>query len=207
MSGGPTMTFDAIDYSTASPIVRITLNRPERLDAINRQLIADLRQAVIAANEDSTVRAMILSGAGRAFCAGFDLDWGARAEDATQREMAGNWDPVRDYEGMSRNVRVFMSLWESPKPVIAQIHGWCVGGGTDMALCSDLIYMAEDAQIGYPPARIWGDPTAVRLWYRLGLETAKRLMLTGQSLSGTDAVRLGLASGCAPAAELPTMVD
>jgi enoyl-CoA hydratase len=201
------MTFDAIDYSTAGPIVRITLNRPERLNAINRQLIADLRQAVIAANEDSTVRVIILSGAGRAFCAGYDLDWGTRAEDATQREMAGHWDPVRDYEGMSRNVRVFMSLWESPKPVIAQIHGWCVGGGTDMALCADLIYMAEDAQIGYPPARVWGEPTSVMWVYRLGLEHAKRLMLTGESLSGAEAERVGLASKAVPAAELPAVVD
>ena len=128
------MTFEAIDYAAADGIARITLNRPARLNAINRRLISDLRDAVIAANEDGAVRVMVLSGAGRAFCAGYDLDWGTRAEDATQREMSGHWDPLRDYEGMSRNVRVFMSLWESPKPVIAQIHGWCVGGGTDMAL-------------------------------------------------------------------------
>jgi enoyl-CoA hydratase len=108
---------------------------------------------------------------------------------------------------MSRNVRAFMSLWESPKPVIAQVHGWCVGGGTDMALCADLIYMAEDAQIGYPPARIWGEPTTVMWVYRLGLETAKRLMLTGQSLSGRDAERLGLASAAVPASELDTTVN
>jgi enoyl-CoA hydratase len=194
-------------YSAADGIARITLNRPERLNAINAMLTDELRRAVIAANEDAAVRVIILSGAGRAFCAGYDLDWGTRAEDATQRAMSGNWDPVRDYLGMSRNVRAFMSLWESPKPVIAQVHGWCVGGGTDMALCSDLIYMADDAQIGYPPARVWGEPTTVMWAYRLGLETAKRLMLTGQSLSGTEAVRLGLASASAPADELPAVVD
>jgi enoyl-CoA hydratase/carnithine racemase len=201
------MTFETVAYSATDGIARITLNRPERLNAINRQLISDLREAVAAANEDGAVRVMVLSGAGRAFCAGYDLDWGTRAEDATQREMAGNWDPVRDYEGMSRNVRVFMSLWESPKPVIAQIHGWCVGGGTDMALCADLIYMAEDAQIGYPPARVWGEPTSVMWVYRLGLEHAKRLMLSGESLSGSEAERIGLASKAAPAAELPSVVD
>ena len=201
------MAFEAIDYTAEDGIARITLNRPERLNAINRKLISDLREAVIAANEDSEVRVIVLSGAGRAFCAGYDLDWGTRAEDATQREMAGHWDPVRDYEGMSRNVRVFMSLWESPKPVIAQIHGWCVGGGTDMALCADLIYMAEDAQIGYPPARVWGEPTSVMWVYRLGLEHAKRLMLSGESLSGSEAARLGLASKALPAAELPSVVD
>jgi len=201
------MTFEAIDYAAADGIARITLNRPARLNAINRRLISDLRDAVIAANEDGAVRVMVLSGAGRAFCAGYDLDWGTRAEDATQREMSGHWDPVRDYEGMSRNVRVFMSLWESPKPVIAQIHGWCVGGGTDMALCADLIYMAEDAQIGYPPARVWGEPTSVMWVYRLGLEHAKRVMLSGESLSGSEAERIGLASKAVPAEQLPSVVD
>jgi enoyl-CoA hydratase len=201
------MTFETVAYSATDGIARITLNRPERLNAINRQLISDLREAVAAANEDGAVRVIVLSGAGQAFCAGYDLDWGTRAEAATQREMAGNWDPVRDYEGMSRNVRVFMSLWESPKPVIAQIHGWCVGGGTDMALCADLIYMAEDAQIGYPPARVWGEPTSVMWVYRLGLEHAKRVMLSGESLSGSEAERIGLASKAAPAAELPSVVD
>ena len=201
------MTFESIDYSAADGIARIVLNRPERLNAINRRLISDLREAVIAANEDEAARVIVLSGAGRAFCAGYDLDWGTRAEDATQREMAGHWDPVRDYEGMSRNVRVFMSLWESPKPVIAQIHGWCVGGGTDMALCADLIYMAEDAQIGYPPARVWGEPTSVMWVYRLGLEHAKRLMLSGESLSGAEAERIGLASKAVPAADLPSVVE
>ncbi|TMB70382.1 MAG: crotonase/enoyl-CoA hydratase family protein [Chloroflexi bacterium] len=201
------MTFESIDYSAADGIARIVLNRPERLNAMNRRLISDLREAVIAANEDEAARVIVFSGAGRAFCAGYDLDWGTRAEDATQREMAGHWDPVRDYEGMSRNVRVFMSLWESPKPVIAQIHGWCVGGGTDMALCADLIYMAEDAQIGYPPARVWGEPTSVMWVYRLGLEHAKRLMLSGESLSGAEAERIGLASKAVPAADLPSVVE
>ena len=201
------MTFETIDFSDADGVARIVLNRPERLNAINGRLIADLRDAVIAANEDSAVRVIVLGGAGRAFCAGYDLDAGTRLEDATQRAQGGNWDPVRDYQGMSRNVRVFMSLWESPKPVIAQIHGWCVGGGTDMALCADLIYVADDAQIGYPPARVWGEPTTVMWVYRLGLEHAKRLMLTGESLSGAEAERVGLASRAVPAAELPSVVD
>ncbi len=196
------MTCETIDYSTDAGIARLTLNRPERMNAINGQLVTDLRAAVIAANEDSSVRVMILSGTGRAFCAGYDLDWGTKAEDASQRAMSGQWDPVRDYLGMSRNVRAYMSLWESPKPVIAQVHGWCVGGGTDLALCSDLIYMADDAQIGYPPARVWGEPTTMMWVYRLGLEHAKRLMLSGESLSGADAERLGLASKAVPRAQL-----
>jgi enoyl-CoA hydratase/carnithine racemase len=201
------MNLETIDYSSEGGVARIILNRPERLNAINTQLVADLRTAVAAANDDPSVRAMILSGAGRAFCAGYDLDWGTKAEDASQRAMSGLWDPVRDYLGMSRNVRSYMTLWESPKPVIAQVHGWCVGGGTDLALCSDLIFMAEDAQIGYPPARVWGEPTTMMWVYRLGLEHAKRLMLTGESLSGVEAARLGLASRAVPADALPAEAE
>ncbi|MDP9237101.1 MAG: crotonase/enoyl-CoA hydratase family protein [Chloroflexota bacterium] len=197
------MTFETIDYDVRDGIARLVLNRPERMNAINTQLVADLRRAIAAANDDGSVKVMILSGAGRAFCAGYDLDWGTKAEDASQKAMSGQWDPVRDYMGMSRNVRAYMSIWESPKPVIAQVHGWCVGGGTDLALCSDLIFMAEDAHIGYPPARIWGEPTTVMWVYRLGLEHAKRLMLTGESLSGVEAERLGLASRAVPADRLP----
>ncbi len=200
------MALETINYSTADGIAGIVLNRPERLNAISRQLTADLREAVRTANEDAGVRVIVLSGAGRAFCAGYDLDWGTKAEDATQRALGGQWDPVRDFLGMSQNVRAFMSLWESPKPVIAQVHGWCVGGGTDMALCSDLIYMAEDAQIGYPPARVWGEPTTVMWVYRLGLERAKRQMLTGEALTGVEAEQAGLASKAVPEAELPATV-
>jgi len=201
------MTFETIDYSTDGALARIVLNRPQRLNAINAQMTTDLHDAVQLATDDDAVRVIVLSGAGRAFCAGYDLDWGTKAEDAAQRSMSGNWDPVRDYLGMSRNVRAFMSLWECPKPVIAQVHGWCVGGGTDMALCSDLIYMADDARIGYPPARIWGEPTTAMWIYRLGLEHAKRLMLTGESLTGIDAERLGLASSSVPEADLASTVE
>ena len=196
------MSFETIDYSTSDGIARLVLNRPERMNAINTQLVTDLRSAVVAANDDSAVRVLILSGAGRAFCAGYDLDWGTKAEDASQKAMSGQWDPVRDYLGMSRNVRAYMSLWESPKPVIAQVHGWCVGGGTDLALCSDLIYMSEDAQIGYPPARIWGEPTTMMWVYRLGMEHAKRLMLSGESLTGVEAERVGLVSKAVPVDQL-----
>ena len=153
------MTYSTLLYSVANGVARITLNRPERLNAITADLTRELREAVLAANEDHAVRVIVLAGAGRAFCAGYDLDWGTKAEDAAQRSLSGGWDPVRDYLGMSRNVRSFMSFWESPKPTIAQLHGWCVGGGTDMALCCDLIYVAEDVRIGYPPARAWGEPT------------------------------------------------
>jgi enoyl-CoA hydratase len=198
---------EAVNYEAQDRVARITLDRPERLNAINTRLVQDLRAALQAANDDPDVRVVVLRGAGRAFCAGYDLDWGTKAEDASQRAAAGLWDPVRDYLGMSRNVRAYMALWESPKPVIAQVHGWCVGGGTDMALCCDLIMAAEDARIGYPPARVWGEPTTVMWVYRLGLEHAKRLMLTGEALTGADAARLGLASAALPAGDLGRAVD
>ena len=201
------MTFETIDYSSDNAIGRVVLNRPKRLNAINARMTSDLQDAIRLATDDPSTKVIVLSGAGRAFCAGYDLDWGTKAEDATQRALSGNWDPVRDYLGMSRNVRAFMSLWECPKPVIAQVHGWCVGGGTDMALCSDLIYMAEDAKIGYPPARVWGEPTTVMWIYRLGLEHAKRLMLSGESLTGVEAERLSLASKAVPEANLSETVD
>jgi enoyl-CoA hydratase len=200
------MSYETIDYAVDGAIARIMLNRPQQLNAITAQMTMELRAAVVRANEDGAVRVIVLSGAGRAFCAGYDLDWGTKAEDAAQSEH-GLWDPVRDYLAMSNNVRAFMSLWESPKPVIAQVHGWCVGGGTDMALCSDLIYMAEDAKIGYPPARVWGEPTTVMWVYRLGLEHAKRLMLSGQPLTGREAERLGLVSKAVPEADLSAVVD
>ncbi len=195
-----------IDIDSGEGIGRIVLNRPERLNAINGQLVADLRGALAAHNDNPDVRVIVLSGAGRAFCAGYDLAWGTKAEDSVQRAMGGQWDPVRDYVGMSRNVRSYMQLWESPKPVIAQVHGWCVGGGTDLALCSDLIFMAEDARIGYPPARVWGEPTTMMWVYRLGMEHAKRLVLTGESLTGEEAVRVGLATMAAPADQLASEV-
>jgi enoyl-CoA hydratase len=152
------MPEDAVLYETRGALAFVTLNRPQRLNAIDFALIEGLEEAVARANREPEVRVIVLRGAGRAFCAGYDLQMAPSAE-AQAQERSGGWDPVADFRMMSRNVRAFMSLWESRKPVIAQVHGWCVGGGTDLALCSDLIFMAEDARIGYPPSRVWGTPT------------------------------------------------
>ena len=195
-----------IDYSTRGAVAFVTLNRPERLNAINRELTAKLEEAVARANRDQDVRVIVLGGAGRAFCAGYDLQ-GAPQAEVTAQERTGGWDPVMDFRAMSANVRAFMSLWESRKPAIAQVHGWCVGGGTDLALCADLIFMDEDARIGYPPARIWGTPTTCMWVYRLGLEHAKRIMLTGEALDGREAERLGLVSKAVPADRLAPEVE
>jgi enoyl-CoA hydratase len=112
-----------------------------------------------------------------------------------------------DYQMMSRNVRGFMSLFHANKPVVCKVHGFCVAGGTDMALCSDLLVIAEDAKIGYPPARVWGTPTTNVWVHRLGPEKAKRLLFTGDCLNGKEAYAWGLATECAPAEELDSRFE
>jgi enoyl-CoA hydratase len=185
---------------TEGAVATLTLNRPARLNTIVPELIAELNGALDRAQADRDVRVIRLRGAGRSFCAGYDIGWGA--EMMREAESGGPWDPVLDYEGMSRYVDTYMRLWRSPKPVIAQVHGFCVGGGTDFALCSDLIVCAEDCRIGYPPARVWGSPTTAMWIYRLGLERAKRLLLTGDPIDGRRAVEWGLASEAVPEAQL-----
>jgi enoyl-CoA hydratase len=187
-------------YEAGEGVATLTLNRPDRLNTIVPELIEDLHGALEQASQDRDVHAIRLRGAGRVFCAGYDIAWGA---DAMEGEAAHDvWDPIADYQRMSRFVDAYMELWRSPKPVIAQVHGYCVGGGTDFALCSDLIVCAEDCRIGYPPARVWGSPTTSMWIYRLGLERAKRLLLTGDALDGRRAVEWGLASEAVPADQL-----
>jgi enoyl-CoA hydratase/carnithine racemase len=182
---------------TQGPVATFTLNRPERLNAITPAMIEALDAALAAALADDGVRVIRLRGAGRAFCAGYDLEWAA----ALMHED-DPWDPAADYRLMSRYVNSYMALWRSPKPVVAQVHGVCVGGGSDLALCSDLIVCAEDARIGYPPARVWGSPTTAMWFHRLGLERAKRLLLTGDAMDGRTAAEWGFASAAHPAGEL-----
>jgi enoyl-CoA hydratase len=187
-------------YERTGDVATLTLDRPERLNTITPELIEDLRAALEAACADDAIHAIRLRGAGRAFCAGYDIGWGAAVMEEAQ---AGRpWDPIADYTTMSRFVDAYMALWRSPKPVIAQVHGFCVGGGTDFALCCDLIVCADDCRIGYPPARVWGSPTTAMWIYRLGLERAKRLLLTGDALDGRRAVEWGLASESVPPDQL-----
>ena len=198
---------DEVLYEEDGSLAYITLNRPEKLNTLNGALLEAFSQAVDQAAASEPVRAIILRGAGRAFSGGYDLNPGGQRVSAPANRPNRRWDPVRDFQNMGRNVKRFMKLWEVPKPVIAQVHGWCVGGGTDLALCSDLIFMADDAYIGYPPARVYGTPTSMIWVYRLGLEAAKRYMLTGDAIDAPTALRLGLVSEIAPAAELPGIVE
>jgi enoyl-CoA hydratase len=190
-----------VGFDQDGAVATLTLDRPDRLNTITPELARDVQEALARANEDPSVRVMRLRGAGRVFCAGYDIDWGARMME--EAESGRPWDPMADLRNMSRFVQdTYMALWRSPKPVIAQVHGFCVGGGTDFALCSDLIACAENAYIGYPPARVWGSPTTAMWTYRLGLERSKRLLLTGDPLDGRTAVEWGLASLAVPADEL-----
>ena len=191
---------ETVLYEAADGVATLTLNRPERRNAITAELIDDLSAALARAQDDRDVRVVRLRGAGRAFCAGYDIGWGSEVMERAEADAP--WDPIADYAMMRRFVDAYMELWRSPKPVIAQVHGYCVGGGTDFALCSDLIVCAEDCRIGYPPARVWGSPTTAMWMYRLGLERSKRLLLTGDAIDGRRAVEWGLASEAVPADEL-----
>ncbi len=220
--------FETITYERDGRVARITLDRPERGNAITAEMPRELAACVERANLDPEVHAIALAGNGSGFCGGYDLiaaeamgelDSGSSEERraanteprgspldpatiAANHDPSRTWDPVVDYQMMSRNVRGFMSLFWSDKPVICKVHGYCVAGGTDMALCSDLIVAEDRAKIGYPPARVWGVPTTALWAHRIGPTRAKRLLLTGDSISGTEAVDWGLATEAAPAAQL-----
>ena len=212
-------------YAVTGRVARITLNRPERGNGITLDLPGELARCVECADLDPGVHVIALSGNGKGFCGGYDLVASAERMHAGGGERFGSagypsgsaldpavtarnhdpssvWDPVVDYQMMSRNVRGFMSLFNANKPVVCKVHGFCVAGGTDMALCSDLLVIAEDAKIGYPPARVWGSPTTSHWVFRIGIEKAKRLLFTGDCLNGREAVDWGLAIECAAADRL-----
>ena len=203
------MTFDTLLYETAERVATITLNRPERYNAIEARMPREIRAAVEQADADPDVHVIVVRGAGKGFCGGYDLKRYAERSDGERSGGAQTmpWDPTLDFAGMWRNTQDFMALWRARKPTIAQVHGAAVAGGSDIALCCDFLLMAEDARIGYPPARVWGVPTPAMWVYRLGPQAAKRLMMTGDLISGREAAQIGLALEAAPAAELDGAVE
>ena len=173
-------------------VARITFNRPEVLNAIDHEVPAMLSQAVNEADNNEQVHVIILSGKGKAFCAGYDLKAYAKENMGTVTQKMP-WDPMRDYKWMWSNTEHFMSLFRASKPIICKIHGLgAFAGGSDIALCCDFIFMSDDAQIGYMPSRVWGVPTTAMWVYRLGAEKAKRMLFTGDKISGTEAEKIGL---------------
>lgn len=201
--------YPTLTYQVTGRVARIVFNRPEQGNAITRDTPVDLAHAVERADLDPRVHVIEVSGRGKGFCGGYDL--AAFAEDLRGSEsdhsatvldpavqMAnhdprGTWDPMVDYAMMSRFNRGFASLLHADKPTVAKIHGFCVAGGTDIALYADQIVIAADAKIGYPPTRVWGVPAAGMWAHRLGDQRAKRLLLTGDCLSGAEAAEWGLA--------------
>jgi enoyl-CoA hydratase len=198
------MNLATISYAVSERIARITLQRPERLNAINTTLARELEAAVARANADDAVHVIVLEGAGRDFCAGFDLK--EYAEGATGWNQDMPWDPLIDFRMMKQFSERFVCLWRSYKPTIAKVHGHAVAGGSELALSCDLTVMAENARIGYPPARVWGCPVTGMWVYRLGAEKAKRMLLTGDVVDGREAAAMGLVLEAVPAAQLEARV-
>ncbi|HVC07933.1 MAG TPA: crotonase/enoyl-CoA hydratase family protein [Solirubrobacterales bacterium] len=212
----------SVIYSVSDRIARITLDRPERGNGITRRLIEELETCIEQADLDPTVHVIVLAGNGKGFCGGYDLvesaEGAMRPEEgeaeppagspldpaviAANHDPAGTWDPMVDYAMMSRNVQGFTSLQRCGKPVVCKVHGFCVAGGTDLALCADLLVIAANAKIGYPPARVWGAPTTSMWASMLGSQRAKRLLFTGDCLSGVEAQEWGLAIDSPPPDEL-----
>lgn len=201
--------FETILYSTAGPIATITLNRPEELNTIVPPMPYEVSRAVGLAIRDAEVKVIVLRGAGRAFCAGYDFGDGFQ-HWADQIDTDGTWDPGKDFSWSTAHetapTQHFLSIWRCPKPVIAQVHGWCVGGGSDFALCADLIVASEDAVIGTPYSRMWGTYQTGMWTLRLGLARAKYHGLTGRPLSGREAADVELINQAVPFAELEATV-
>src|SRR3954449_11014410 len=203
-------TYQTLTYEVRDAKAYLTLNRPDRLNAIDDVMPGEIRAAVDEANADDAVRVIVVAGAGRAFCAGYDLKKFAEGAVGDRWASAGGgavWDPVRDYREMRRNTDDFFTLWRSLKPTIAKIHGHAVAGGSDIALSCDLVVIADDARIGYPPARVWGCPTTAMWVYRIGAERAKRMLLTGDTIDGRTAAAWGLVVESVPPDELDARVE
>ena len=193
-----------IDKDASNPrIARLLLNRPERYNAISNDTPRDIRAAVEWANSEDEVHVILVEGAGKGFCGGYDLQqFGEGVLEHPCQQESTPWDPMVDYAYMKRNTEDFMTLWKSPKPTIAKVHGAAVAGGSDIALCCDMLVMADDAYIGYMPTRVWGCPTTAMWTYRLGPARAKQMMFTGDVIDGRTAAAWGLANEAVPLADL-----
>jgi enoyl-CoA hydratase len=207
------MAYRSITYGVEGRIATITLDRPARMNAISLEMPGEIAAAVDEANRDDSIHVVVLTGAGDGFCSGYDLaEFAEKAGPQPGSQLGGGdsdprpWDPMADFFGMYEFTQQFMSLWRSYKPTIARVHGPAVAGGSDIALCCDLVVMAEEAVIGYPPARVWGCPTTAMWVYRLGAERAKRMLFTGDLVDGREAARLGLVLEAVPREELDARV-
>ncbi len=188
---------ETLRIEDAAGVRHVVLTRAAEYNTITPALRDELAEAIDDADADAQIRVILLRAEGPAFCAGYGLDWSTQGpvEDV-------EWDSVRDMRMMSRFVDTYMKLWYARKPTIACVQGWCIAGGTDMVLCCDLIVAGRSAVFGYPPSRVWGTPTTAMWVYRMGLERAKRYLLTGDEIGAEEAARIGLILECVPDAEL-----
>jgi enoyl-CoA hydratase len=183
---------------TGDGVRSIVLTRATEYNTITPTLRDELAAAIDEADVDHDVRVILLRAEGPAFCAGYGLDWSTAAQAtegdpvAAEGDQRRAWDSVADWRFMKRFVDVYMKLWYAQKPTIAAVQGWCIGGGTDLVLCADLIVAGDGARFGYPPARVWGTPTTAMWVYRMGLERAKRYLLTGDEIPARKAAEIGL---------------
>ncbi len=203
------MGYETILYGVAGDVATITLNRPEAMNTIVPPLPDEVAAAVAEATRDAAVKVIVVRGAGRAFCAGYDLGTGFHHWDEWMT-TDGEWDPGKDFAMATSPVlsptQQLMSVWRTPKPVIAQVHGWCLGGGSDFALCADLVIASEDARLGTPYSRMWGAYLSGMWIYRLGLTKAKEHALLGRPLSGREAADVELINEAVPFARLEATV-
>ncbi|MEE8599649.1 crotonase/enoyl-CoA hydratase family protein [Euzebya tangerina] len=193
--------YETIKTSVEDGIFFLTLNRPEALNTIVPPMPDEFRHAIEAATRDDDVKVIVVRGNGRSFCAGYNFDGGFHHWDdwiATD----GTWDPGKEFTWSTNELTAptqqFFSMWRSSKPVIAQIHGWCVGGGSDNALSADIVIASDDAIIGTPYSRMWGAYLSAMWIYRLGLAEAKWRALTGEPFTGAEAAEAGLINESVP---------
>ena len=202
-----------VRYEERDALAILTLDRPDKLNTLTEAMVQGVADGIDRATASREVRAVVLRGEGRVFTAGYDLTgggesgWGSPYDAPGPEPREGAWDPVRDYQFMNHNVQRFMKIWHCPKPVVGEIHGFAVGGATDLVLCCDQLFMADDATLGYAPSRIFGTPTTMLWIYRLGLEHAKQFLLSGDAIDAATAHRIGLVSEVHPAAELRERVE
>jgi enoyl-CoA hydratase len=192
---------ETLRTETEAGVRSIILARADEYNTITIALRDELAAAIEEADADDDVHVILLRAEGRAFCAGYGLDWGtewmAQVADSDRA-----WDIPADMAVMKTFVDTYMKLWYARKPTLAAVQGWCVGGGTDMVLCADIVIAGEGASFGYPPSRVWGTPTTAMWVYRLGFEKAKRYLLTGDEIPAPEAARIGLILEAVPDAEL-----
>ncbi|MPY96077.1 MAG: crotonase/enoyl-CoA hydratase family protein [Acidimicrobiia bacterium] len=205
------LSFEHIIYEVEGGAARITLNRPEKLNAISRQMLREMHDALWEADDDTSVHCVVLRGAGRAFCAGYDLAAAPESNERDGRVYRSGKSFDDDSWQLEKAQRLRMAFFDMHKPVISQVHGYCLAGGTDLVTLTDMVICAEDARFGFPPARDLGVlPTQMWL-YHVGPQWSKRLLLTGDTVTGAEAAQIGLALKAVPAdvleAEVEQLVD